>query len=94
MNRRRTRRWDGANGHLMFISPQQVKRQNIVLQRSSGQVCVACGQRSENPDLDGWHVFSDGVGEEHALCLACGSASPVRMSPPPTSSTSMTVRHA
>lgn len=33
--------------------------------------CVSCDGRTSDASRDGWHVFDDGLGEEHAICPTC-----------------------
>ena len=40
----------------------------------SSATCVLCKRHSNEPDLDGWHVFSDGADEQYALCADCARA--------------------
>ena len=40
--------------------------------------CVNCQQLSDEPELDGWHIFSDGADEEYALCARCARARATR----------------
>jgi hypothetical protein len=35
--------------------------------------CVSCEQRTDDPDRDGWHVFSDGSDEQHVVCADCAA---------------------
>jgi hypothetical protein len=44
--------------------------------------CAVCGTRTRDPALEGWHVFEDGLGEEHALCSGCIHASSETDVPP------------
>ena len=40
----------------------------------SSTTCVACERHSGEPDLEGWHLFSDGADEQYALCAECARA--------------------
>ena len=40
-------------------------------ERGSETACANCAARSADPSRAGWHVFDDGLGEEHALCRDC-----------------------
>jgi hypothetical protein len=40
-------------------------------QAATNATCVACDRRSDDPDREGWHVFSDGADEQYALCSEC-----------------------
>ena len=44
---------------------------------SSETTCAVCEAVAREEARDGWHVFDDGTGEEHALCPACVTAAPV-----------------
>ena len=33
--------------------------------------CASCASQTEDPAVAGWHLFADGLGEEHALCDDC-----------------------
>jgi hypothetical protein len=38
--------------------------------------CASCAAETADPALEGWHLFEDGMGEEHALCADCTRVSP------------------
>jgi len=38
--------------------------------------CANCAGQATDPALEGWHVFDDGLGEEHALCAECSRIAP------------------
>ena len=37
--------------------------------------CAKCAAQSADPYREGWHLFEDGLGEEHAVCAECTSDS-------------------
>ena len=40
-------------------------------QEATSAACVACERRSDEPDREGWHFFSDGADDEYALWSDC-----------------------
>ena len=51
--------------------------------------CANCAGQTEDPAVDGWHLFADGLGEEHAVCADCAhAATETHLEPPTAESTS------
>jgi hypothetical protein len=44
-------------------------------ERPTGTTCSNCGIQTADPHREGWHVFEDGLDEQHALCRRCTSGS-------------------
>ena len=47
-------------------------------ERARATACANCAARSFDPLREGWHVFDDGLDEEHAVCLDCTRDTPSR----------------
>jgi hypothetical protein len=56
----------------LSIDASRAKHDENTLESCS--TCVVCKRHSSKPDLDGWHIFSDGADEQYALCNECARA--------------------
>jgi hypothetical protein len=67
-----------------LVEELRANRANLVRRLASSTVaeCVNCERRTEDPDRDGWHVFSDGADERHVVCADCAAATTPGGGPP------------
>ena len=58
------------NGRITFNGEPDGQRRSVE-PHTTADTCVSCDRHSDDPDREGWHVFSDGADEQYALCPDC-----------------------